>query len=309
MKLLAGAVAVLTVVAGCGSPTETTEETRGEVVIALENWAGYEANAAVLGYLLKNELGYDVTYQELGGDETWEALEAGTIDVIAEDWGKFDVKAEEEPSARDYAQIARYTGVDGQIGWWMPKWVKDEYPGIEKHSKLAEYVDVLQTSKSKGKVQLLVGDDDYVSSEKEIIANLNLPVEVVSVGSEEKLIEAARDSVNKKEPVLFYFWQPHWLFTEMDLVPVEFPEYDAKDKDCTEKKMCGYGPLELNTVVSKDFAKNGGDAFRLIKNFAWSSDDQSQVAFDITEAGMSPEDAAKKWLDLHSDLWQTWITA
>jgi glycine betaine/proline transport system substrate-binding protein len=60
----------------------------GTVRIALNEWAGYQAGAAVIGRLLTQELGYRVQTVALTPAESWEGLEKGTVDVIVENWGR-----------------------------------------------------------------------------------------------------------------------------------------------------------------------------------------------------------------------------
>ena len=48
---------------------------KGTVNIAVNPWVGYEANAGVVGYLLKSQLGFDVQYKELTEQVSWEGFE------------------------------------------------------------------------------------------------------------------------------------------------------------------------------------------------------------------------------------------
>ena len=53
------------------------------------------------------------------------------------------------------------------------------------------------------------------------------------------------------------------------------------------------------------------DTFKVkigINPISWSNDDQNEVARDIAEKNMKPEDAAKKWLDAHPDKWKAWLS-
>jgi glycine betaine/proline transport system substrate-binding protein len=70
---------------------------------------------------------------------------------------------------------------------------------------------------------------------------------------------------------------------------------------------CDYPPYILDKIVSKKFADSGGKAYELIKNFKWTNDDQNSVANDMTNNGMSADDAAKKWIDAHQDVWKAWL--
>ncbi len=67
------------------------------------------------------------------------------------------------------------------------------------------------------------------------------------------------------------------------------------------KIACDYPPYKLNKIVATKFAENGGDAYTLIKNFKWTNADQNAVADWITNKNMTPEDAAKKWIDANPD--------
>ena len=45
----------------------------------------------------------------------------------------------------------------------------------------------------------------------------------------------------------------------------------------------------------------------MIKNFPWTDEDQNLVAKYITADGMSPEDAAQKWIDANPDKVNAWL--
>ena len=45
----------------------------------------------------------------------------------------------------------------------------------------------------------------------------------------------------------------------------------------------------------------------MIKKFNWTNADQNMVADDITNKGMTPEAAAKKWVDANEAKWKAWL--
>jgi glycine betaine/proline transport system substrate-binding protein len=59
--------------------------------------------------------------------------------------------------------------------------------------------------------------------------------------------------------------------------------------------------------VSTKFATSGGKAYELVKNFNWTNEDQNAVADDMTNNGMTGEEAAKKWVEANTAKWQAWI--
>jgi len=99
-KAAAVAMVAALALAGCGgakldagdSFAGATGGTKGTVNIAINPWVGYEADAAVVGYLLANKLGYTVEKKELKEEISWQGFETGEVDVILENWGHDDLK-------------------------------------------------------------------------------------------------------------------------------------------------------------------------------------------------------------------------
>ncbi len=51
--------------------------------------------------------------------------------------------------------------------------------------------------------------------------------------------------------------------------------------------------------------ESGSPFATLVKNFSWTNADQNAVALDI-ESGMTPEEAAQKWIDANPDKVAAW---
>ena len=100
-----------------------------EVVdIAVNPWVGYEANAGVIGHLLKSQLGFTVEYKDLTEQVSWEGFESGAVDAIVENWGHTDL-AKTYITDKKVAVDAGSTGVDGIIGWYVPPWMAERVSG------------------------------------------------------------------------------------------------------------------------------------------------------------------------------------
>jgi glycine betaine/proline transport system substrate-binding protein len=287
-----------------GTPAATAKPT---VKIAVNPWVGYEANAAVIGYLLKEKLGYTVEYKDLAEQVSWEGFESGDVDVIAENWGHDDLK-EIYIDQKKVAVHAGSTGIDGIIGWFVPPWMVAEYPDITDWQNLNKYADMFRTSESDGKGQLLDGDPSFVTSDEAIIKGLNLNYKVVYAGSEAALIEAFRKAEQNRTPVIGYFYSPQWFLNEVPLVQVKLPPWtegcDADPASIT----CDYAPYSpLDKIISKRLEDSAPDAAKLVKNFEWAVEHQNTVSNYITNEGMSREEAARKWVDENEAVWKAWM--
>nr|BFE87322.1 hypothetical protein GCM10020093_099230 [Planobispora longispora] len=137
--------------------------------------------------------------------------------------------------------------------------------------------------------------------------NLDLDYKVVYSGSEDALIKAARRATEKREPLLLYFYEPQWLFSQVKLVKINLPPY-AIGCDADPKKVsCDYPPYLLDKIVSRRFADTGGKAYELVRNFSWTNEQQNAVASDIAQKGLTAEQAAAKWIDANQIVWKDWM--
>ncbi|GAA1995277.1 ABC transporter substrate-binding protein [Nocardiopsis rhodophaea] len=305
---IAAASAATLLLSSCGAAADS-EGASDTVRIALNGWVGYEANAAVVSHLLENKLDYTTELLEMDERTAWQELAADDVDVILENWGHEDLM--ELYSAEESQQVVDGgpNGTDGKLGWYMPKYVVDSYPGIDTAAGLKEHTEVFAPSDGGSTGRLLGSDPSFVTQDQGMINHFGLDLEIDYAGSEKKQIAEVRKAYEKKEPVLFYFYEPQWAFEELDLVKVDFPDYVSMCEIDPEDVGCDYPEYELNKVYRKGFADAGGAAYRLIDNWEWTNEDQNEVARMIAEDGMSREEAAKTWVEENPDTWKPWIPA
>ncbi len=289
-----------------GSSGNSSGAKCGNLRIAINPWTGYVSNAHVIGYVAKTKLGCNVTYPELKEEVSWQGMSSGSIDTVVENWGHPDLTkkyVEEQKTVQD----AGLTGNDGIIGWYVPPWMVEKYPDITNWENLNKYSDLFRTSESGDKGQLLDGDPSYVTNDEALVQNLKLNFKVVTGGSEAALITSFRQAEKNKTPLLAYFYEPQWFFSEVKLVKVNLPKWTPGCDDDPKTVACDYPPYALNKLIATKFADSGSPAVALIKNFHWTNDDQNAVSEMIANENMQPEDAAKKWVEANPDKVNAWL--
>jgi glycine betaine/proline transport system substrate-binding protein len=280
----------------------------GTVNLAINPWVGYEADAAVYSYVAKTKLNCNVVNKDLKEQVAWAGFGTGEVDVILENWGHPDLTKQYITDQKTAVDLG-LTGNQGIIGWYVPPWLAQAHPDITDWNNLNKYADQFKTSESGDKGQLLDGDPSYVTNDVALVKNLGLDYEVVVGGSETALIQSFRQAEQQKQFFLAYFYEPQWFFQEMKLVKVNLPPY--KDGCVAEGAgvACDYPPYALNKIASTKFANSGSPAAELAKKFQWTNDDQNAVARSIAVDKLSPDDAAKKWVDANADKVKAWLPA
>ena len=289
----------------------------GNLRIAVNPWTGYVANAHVIGQIAQEKLGCTVTYPEVKEEVGWQGMSDGSIDTVVENWGHEDLVKKYIDGQKTVVDAGK-TGNEGLIGWFVPQWMADKYPDITDWKNLNKYADMFKTSESGGKGQLLDGDPSYVTNDEALVKNLKLDYKVVVGGSEAALLQSFKNAEKNKTPLLAYFYTPQW-YAEVDgqstpgvkdpvqIAHVSLPPYtDGCDAD-PAKVACDYPPYHLNKLIATKFADSGSPAVALIKNFNWTNEDQNTVSSYIGQDGMSPDDAAQKWIDANPDKVDAWL--
>jgi glycine betaine/proline transport system substrate-binding protein len=280
----------------------------GKLNMAINPWVGYEASAHVVGYVAKSKLGCEVEYKNVKEEVAWQGMGNGEVDVVIENWGHPDL-VQKYITDQKTAQDAGVNGNIGIIGWYVPPWMAKEHPDITDWNNLNKYADLFKTTESGGQGQLLDGDPSFVTNDEALVKNLNLNYKVVYAGSEAALIQAFRQAEANKKPLIGYFYEPQWFMSEVPLVKVNLPPYtDGCDAD-PAKIACDYPKYDLNKIVAAKFVEGNGPAYKLVKAFTWTNEDQNLVAKSIAEDKMDPEQAAQKWVDANPDKVNAWLKA
>ncbi|MGH2992205.1 MAG: glycine betaine ABC transporter substrate-binding protein [Solirubrobacterales bacterium] len=303
--------------AGCGGDEPAPGEKPGEGVtlrIAVNPWTGSAVNANVAKILLERKLGYTVELVEIDENSQVPAIASGELDASLEVW----------PSGHA-ADIQRYIegrrggplrdggivdggelGLIGNIGWWIPSYLLEQRPELAGWEGLQGREDLVNG-------EFLAGDPTFVSYDEEIIESLGLDLKVVNTGSEPALIRAIDDAFKRKEPVLTYFYTPHWAHRKYDLTEVQLPAYDEECEEAArERDGEGYDCDYANDVLFKalwlGLEDKAPEAFRFLENFNYTTEDQQEIAFEVDSEGVPIREAADQWIRENPDVWRAWLS-
>jgi glycine betaine/proline transport system substrate-binding protein len=291
--------------------TETTEVTEevtaaadcGTWGVAVHNWAGHVASSAVLSEVARDSLGCTInetTLSEAG--VTYDAMEAGSVDVNIEDWGG---GRWQEWVDRGAIQEVGPNGNIGLIGMYVPQWMADEYPDITDSANLNKYSELFQTPESGNKGAWYEGPPGYTTIGEKMIEANDLNYTVINTGSEAALIELFTQAAENRTPALGYFYEPQNFLAQVELARVNFPASDWTDA-AEASGLTDYPETVLVKLGTTKLLESGTDFATLLQNFTWTNADQNQVAADI-ENGMPASEAAQKWIAANPDKVQQWL--
>lgn len=284
------------------------------VSIAINPWTGSAVNANVAKILLEQELGYTVDLVEIDEFAQFPAMSAGDLDATLEVWPSghaedYATYIEGDGSVVDGGQL----GVIGKIGWYVPTYMVEEHPDVATLEGLNANAELFATTETGDKGQMLDGDPSFVSFDAEIVETLGLDFEVVVAGSESALLAELDQAIANEDPLLFYWYTPHWGNTVYDLTEVALPEVT---EECTaaaaaggDGYACDYPEDVLYKAFNADLETRAPEAFAFLSAMNYDNASQEEIAKGIDVDGMDAAAAAQAWVDANADVWQPWVDA
>ena len=115
----------------------------------------------------------------------------------------------------------------------------------------------------------------------------------IQTSSGAAMTQALADAYKNEEPIIVTGWSPHWMFSKYDLKYLDDP-----------KESFG-GAEHISTVVRKGLKEDKPDAYKILDQFSWSSDDMEAVMLKINEGGDIKE-VAKQWITDNTDKVSKW---
>jgi glycine betaine/proline transport system substrate-binding protein len=306
---------VLLAVAGCSPAYSTGTRAKAssagtepkQVVIVENSWTGSTADVYVAKWVLERQLGTKVKVIQLDEIPVWSAMAQGRVDALLESWGHEDLYA--TYVTKQHAVVdGGSLGAVGHIGWYIPAYLLQAHPELATWEGLKNNVKLFATPESGKQGQMLDGSPSYVTNDGPLIKNLGLDFKVVYAGSEAAQIAQIRQAYVKHRPLLFYFYTPQWLQSQLKLAEVKLPPYtEACGKLPAEKINCAYPTYNLYKAFSAKFAESNSKAYQVLRNLRLSNDQQNQIAALIADKGLSPDAAADRWAMANPSVWSTWL--
>ena len=233
-------------------------------------------NAEIAAQLIEAELGNPVEIVAIDENTMFTGLSDGSLDAVLEVWPSGVVEEEQafidDGSVVDIGEL----GAIGKIGWFTPQYVIDENPDLATWEGYSdpEVAAMFATAETGENGRFLGTDPSYSQYDEAIIANLELPFQVVFSGSEASTVAELDARVAAEEPILMYWWTPTAAVAAYDLVNVLLPEYN---EDCYADPAaidCDYPEDVLTKYASAELAEKAPEVQSFLEAFTITTEDQ-----------------------------------
>lgn len=302
---------LLLAAAGCSSsssdPGEQSASEGIEIKAGQFSWTAAELQTEIIRQLAEEhpDLGVStVTSVQVDPATGWVGLQRGDLDLLTE------VNLPNQQTFADKAaaevNLVSETYGGATQGWFVPKYLVDganaPAAGLKSIDQLNDYADKVGGT-------LYDADPGWVTTQQNTkrIEGYGLSLEH-KTSSEAALIAQLKRSYDKQEPILLYFYHPHWLFEAYDLVQLEEPNPYREGCFTGDDNTCAIPTLAAWIGARKDLEQRAPKFYAALGKIEIPLTDIESMLDQVDQQKKKPEDVAEQWITDHQSEIDTWLS-
>ncbi len=281
-------------------------------------WESGQFTSGVLKYIA--EEGYGCTVEEVpgAGPALETALSQNDIQIIGEQWiGRSPIM--EDAIAQNKVAVIGDTLKGGATqGWYVPKYVLEENPGLRRYQDLPKYADLFKDPEDPSKSRFMNCPSGWTCEifNTRLLKNTGLGsiFNNAHPGTGAALDAEIASAFEQHKPLLFYYWQPTGLMAKYDFAALEFPDHkdacwqDLLLADGTSDCVSGFPVSPLGIAVSTPFIESNPELAEVFKKVQFTPDELNGAILEMSETKRSGDEQALAFLRDNPNVWRSWLS-
>jgi len=295
------------------APVQAEKDSTDPIKIVTNNWTSQLVLSNVVGQILQSK-GLNVEYKPSDTQLQYTAIPAGDMDFQIEVWEGSQAESFNKAIAAGAVDMGSHDAVTRE-DWWYPSYMNEMCPGLPDWKALDACAAKLATAETGGKGRFVGPPADWGKHYSERIEALKMNYQEVPVGQAATLWAELQAAYDRKEPIVLFNWTPNFIEAKFEGQFVEFPTFAP---ECWSDPKWGSNPDAiydcgapakgyLKKVGSPQLAQKWPTADKILRKVNFTNPQIAAAAAMVDVEGMTPEDAAKKWIAENEAIWKTWV--
>jgi glycine betaine/proline transport system substrate-binding protein len=201
-------------------------------------------------------------------------------------------------------------GLKPRDGWIYPPYMEELCPGLPSYQALFDCAAAFATAETFPEGRLIAYPADWGTRSQDVVAAIGLPFKAIPGGSEGAMIAELKSALAAKQPFIMMMWEPHWIFSQME---VNWVEWDPTKGTCVEKDekrgdACGFAQAHVNKIASKSLVEKWPGAAKFLEKYTLTNQEQSRLIFEVDQEHRPIEEVVTEWIDQNKERWSVWTT-
>ncbi|MBH0005936.1 glycine betaine ABC transporter substrate-binding protein [Psychrobacter sp. SWN149] len=281
-------------------------------------WESGQFISGVLKYIVED--GYGCTIEEVpgAGPALDTALSQNDIQVIGEQWIGRSPIMEQAIEQNKVAVIGDTLKGGATQGWYVPRYVLEENPGLRRYQDLPKYAELFKDPEDPNKSRFMNCPSGWTceifNTRLLKTTGLDSIFNNAHPGTGAALDAEIASAFEQHKPLLFYYWQPTGLMAKYDFAALEFPAHkdacwqDLLLADGTMDCVSGFPVSPLGIAVSTLFIETNPELVDVFEKVQFTSDELNGAILEMSESKRSGDEQALVFLRENPNVWQGWLT-
>jgi len=282
------------------------------IIIVQNNWTSQLVLSNVVGLVLQG-IGDNVEYAPSDTQLQFSAIANGDMHFQVESW-EGSMKTAFEAALDEGMVDAGSHAATTREEWWIPRYVLDTCPGAGTWDGLNACASQFATAETAPKGRFVGPPADWGKHYADRIKALQMDFVAINVGQAATLWAELQSAYDRKEPIVLFNWTPNFIESKFDGLFVDFPEPDPA---CFSDASWGPNPNAtgdcgaprsgwLKKAAWSGIADQWPAAWKVLQKVNFTNAQIAAAALMVDVDGMSPEDAAKKWVADNQSIVASW---
>jgi glycine betaine/proline transport system substrate-binding protein len=297
-----------------------------DIAIASMQWPSAQILAEIHAKILTEAFG--CTVRIVPGDMAATGSSMGTtgqpavapelwIARIAEIWNQATKAQKVRQAGVTYADPALE-------GWFVPDYVAAAHPELKTAAALKDVAATLLPSAAgppgaagAAKPQFISCPVDWACSviNRNLLRALGLDglFDVVEPGNRFEMDTRIAEAVGRKEPVVFYYWQPNAVLAQFSFQSLDLGPYDHDAFQCLGRRLCdapkpsAFAPEPVVTALADWVFTDAPEIAAYFARARMPLAEMDRLLAMLSETGATPATVAARFVAEREEVWRPWV--
>ena len=200
-------------------------------------------------------------------------------------------------------------------GWYVPDYVAAAHPELKSVAALKDDWKLFAGTGDKGKFVSCPADWACALINRNLLKaeGLDQLYSVVEPKNRFELDQMIAAAVSRKEPILFYYWQPNATLAQFGFKPVDLGPYSKDDFACLGKHVCdpakpsSFAPEPVVIALAEWVFTSAPEVAAYFQRAQMPMAEMNSLLAQLNETGATVEGVASKFVAERQDIWQKWV--
>lgn len=200
-------------------------------------------------------------------------------------------------------------------GWFVPDYAAAQWPEVTTIDGLKAHAAEFGDGNGRGKFISCPIDWGCAVVNRNMLRayGLDESFDIVEPANRFELDTLIAEAVGRKEPILFYYWQPNAVLAQFAFKPVTLAAFDRDAFLCMGRTVCttptptGFAPDPVVVALAEWIYLDAPQVAGYFGRARMPFEEMNRMMQQLGEAGETVESVADRFVEERGDIWRPWV--